>query len=463
MPASPTSVAQAEAGAGVRLRRELGLASATAAVAGEAIAVGIFLTPAGMARSLGSPMWLLLVWLAVGGMTLSGALSFGELAGRFPRTGGQYVYLEEAFGQRVAFLFGWMSLLVLDPGLAAALGTGLGSYAAYAFDWPAAATKLIAVGVICTLCAINILSIRLTARLLRWMTGLKLGTLALLTAWAFASGAGSWSNFRPFVAQRPGALPLGGALAVAMVGAFFSFGGWWDVSKIAGEIRDPGRVLPRAMVLGVTAVTAVYVLVSAAFVYLIPMEAVTSDETFVAQAGEVLFGQAGGIVFAAIVAVCIFGSLAAFIMTAPRVYYAMARDGLFPKPVARIHPRLGTPAAAITIQGAMASILVGLGTFEEIVSYFMFAAVAFLGLTVAGLFVVRSGDGPAGAAVRTPGYPLTPSIFLVLVVALLTLLAIENPVQALLGTLVVAAGAPVHALVFRRAGKEAPAQTTGPD
>ena len=449
MTSSPTKSASADEVSNNELHRQLGLASATAAVAGEAIAVGIFLTPAGMARSLGSPMWLLLVWLSVGVMTLSGALCFGRLAGRFPRAGGQYVYLQEIFGRRTAFLFGWMSLLVLDPGLAAALSTGVSAYAGYAFQWSPQTVKLAAVAFIWSLCVLNILSIRLSAGFLRWITWIKFGTLALMIVWALAFGLGSWSNFTPLVAQRPGSLPLGPALGAAVVGAFFSFGGWWDVSKIAGEIRDPGRVLPRAMVLGVTIVIAAYILVSGVFIYLVPMNAVTSDETFVAQAGEVLFGRIGGIVLALMVAVCILGGLAAFIMTAPRVYYAMARDGLFLQRVARVHPRFGTPVAAIVIQGGMASVLIGLGTFEEIISYFMFPAVAFLGLTVAGLFVLARRE-KASDALAVRRYPVMASVFLVLVVSMLALVGLRNPGQAVLGISVVLAGAPVYSLAARR-------------
>ena len=371
------------------LRRQLGLGSAAAVVAGEAIAVGIFLTPAGMAKSLASPFWLLIVWLAVGTMTLCGALCFGELAGRFPSAGGPYVYLRESFGLLTAFLYGWMSLLVLDPGLTAAFAVGFAAYAAYIFHWPPLAAKIAAVAAIWAICLLNIFSTRISAGFLRWITWLKFAVLATLTVWALAFHLGSWSNFVPFVAQRSGALPLAPALGAALVGAFFCFGGWWDAAKIAGEVRDPGRTLPRALALGVISVTAVYIVISAVFIYLVPIERVSSDGTFVAQAGEVLFGPAGGIVFAAIVIVCVLGSLAAFIMSAPRVYYAMARDGVFLKSVARLHPRFGTPARAIIIQGVIASILVALGSFEQIIAYFFFVAVLFLGLTVAGLFVIR--------------------------------------------------------------------------
>ena len=268
----------------------------------------------------------------------------------------------------------------------------------------------------------NIFSIRTSAAFLRWTTWLKLGLLGFLTIWAVVFRLGSWSNFVPFVAQRPGSLPLAPALGVGVVGAFFSFGGWWDVGKIAGEVRDPGRTLPRALLLGVLAVTTVYVVVSAVFLYLVRLDKVTSDQTFVAQAGEVLFGPTGGVIFAAIVIICLIGSLAALIMFAPRVYYAMAQDGLFLKAIARTHPRFGTPANAIMIQGSIACFLVLIGSFEQIISYAIFIVVLFLGLTVAGLFILRRQQA-AESVVLTPGYPFTPVAFLALVALMLVLVA----------------------------------------
>jgi len=282
------------------------------------------------------------VWLGVGATTMSGALCYGELAGRFPRAGGAYVYLRESYGPRTAFLFGWMCLLVMDPAVTASLATGLGGYFAYIVPLPPIFIKLVGAGVIWGLCLLNIFSIPFSAGFIRWTTWLKLSLLGFLTVWAFAFRLGSWSNFVPFVGQRPGSLPLAPALGVGIVGAFFSFGGWWDVGKIAGEVRDPGRTLPRALLFGMLAVTAVYIVVNAVFLYLVPLEKVTSDQTFVAQAGEVLFGPTGGVIFAATVAVCLIGSLAALIISAPRVYYAMASDGLFFPAVAKTHPRFGT-------------------------------------------------------------------------------------------------------------------------
>jgi APA family basic amino acid/polyamine antiporter len=425
------------------------LRTATALIIGEVVAVGIFLTPAGMAKSLGSPLWLLLVWLLTGTMALCGALCYGELAARFPEAGGGYVYLREAYGRPLAFLYGWMAFLVMDPGITAALAAGLAGYAGYLFALSPLGVKGVAVGSILAVAAVNVVGVRAGAWLLRWLTVLKLGMLLFLLVWGFGSGLGDWSNFTPFAAQRAGSLPLAVALAGALVGGFFSFGGWWDVSKLAGEIREPARNLPRALVYGVVAVTLVYILTSAVFIYLVPMETVTSGKTFAAQVGERLFGAWGGRIFSVVVIVAVLGSLCGITMSAPRVYYAMARDRLFFAAAATLHPQTGTPAAAIALQAALASLLVALGTFDEIVAYFIFVVVVFIALTVAALFVLRRKN-EMPSAYTAPGYPLTPLFFLILIALLLVLLGGNNPKQSFLGVGVVALGLPVYYLLFRR-------------
>jgi basic amino acid/polyamine antiporter, APA family len=430
------------------LKRQIGIRTATALVVGEVIAVGIFLTPAGMAKALGSPMWLLIVWLVMGAMALCGALCYGELASRYPQAGGGYVYLREAYGPPVAFLYGWMAFLVMDPGLTAALAVGLASYAAYALNLPWWGIKALAVAAIVVIAVINIRGVKLGSWVVRCLTILKLALLAFIFIWGFGFQLGKWSNFSPFVAQRPGSEVLLAGLAGGMIGAFFSFGGWWDLSKLAGEVRNPAHALPRAMTFGVVIVTFVYILISAAFVYLVPLGQVTSGETFAAQAGEVLFGRVGGLIFSLVVVVAVLGSLAAVVMSAPRVYFAMARDGLFFPAAASIHPKFETPARAIAFQAILASILVGVGTFNEIVSYFIFVVVVFIALTVAALFKLRRTE-PDQVAYLTPGYPVTPLLFLLLVVLLLFLLGSNNPRQAFLGVGVVALGLPVYYLIFR--------------
>jgi APA family basic amino acid/polyamine antiporter len=444
------------------LKRELGTRAVAALVIGEVIAVGIFLTPASMARSLGSPFWLLVVWLVMGGMALSGALCYGELAARHPDAGGGYVYLREAYGTPVAFLYGWKCLLVMDPGITAALAVGLAGYVGYLVALPAAGQKVVAIVAILVMAAVNVVGVRVGARLMQWLTAFKLGALAFIAIAAVALGRGSWSHFLPFVAQRDGSMPMPGALAPALVGAFFAFGGWWEIGKLSGDARDPARTLPRALSLGVVIVTLVYIVTSAVFLYLVPLDRVTSGETFAAQAGEALFGRAGGTVLAVVVIVAVLGSLLALLMALPRVYYAMARDGVFFKKVAALDPRFGTPARAIAIQATLASVLVLLGTFNQIVAYFIFVTVLFVGLSVAALFVLRRRQAD-GAPYRTPGFPVTPLIFLLLVAVLLILLAGNAPLEAALGVGIVALGAPVYFFAIRRAPRISTVDTLSHD
>ena len=431
------------------LKRQIGVGTATALVVGEVIAVGIFLTPAGMAKTLGSPMWLLVVWLLMGAMALCGALCYGELAARYPEAGGGYVYLREAYGPAVAFMYGWMAFLVMDPGLTAALAVGLATYAGYALHLSPWGIKTVAIATIIVVALINIRGVKLGAWFVRTLTFLKLGLLGFILLWGFGFQLGSWSHFTPFVAQRADAAPLLGALAGGLIGAFFSFAGWWDLSKLAGEVKDPARTLPAALAYGVIIVTIVYILTSAAFVYLVAPGQVTSSETFAAQAGEVLFGRLGGQVFSLVVIVAVLGSLTALVMSAPRVYFAMARDGLFIPAAASLHPRFETPARAIALQAGLASILVVLGNFQTIISYFVFVVVVFIALTVASLFWLRR-KRPAGTAYRTPGYPATPAIFLLLLLLLLVLLGGNSPKEAFLGVAVVSLGLPVYFLFFRQ-------------
>jgi len=430
------------------LKRELTLGSATALVVGEVIAVGIFLTPAQMAKSLGSPLLVILVWLAMGLMALSGAFCYGELAARYPRTGGGYVYLREAYGPRVGFLYGWKCFLVMDPGLTAALAVGMASYVGYIVQLSAVGTKAVAIGAVVALAVANIHGVLLGARLLRSLAVLKIVSLCFIILWGVLGGFGEWGNLSPFAHQRPGSAPLLTGVAGAMLAGFFSFGGWWDLSKMGGEVRDPQRSLPRAIAFGVCIVTLLYVATSVAFMYLVPLELVSSGETFAAQAGQVLFGAAGAQVFTSIVVISVLGSLTAVIMTAPRVYYAMAADGLFFKRAASIHPRFGTPAAAIALQATLASVLIAIGTFQQIIAYFIFVTVIFIGLTVAAVFVFRRRG--VESTYRAPGYPATPVLFLSLVIVLLVLIAGNDPKQALLGVGVVALGLPVYELVFRK-------------
>jgi APA family basic amino acid/polyamine antiporter len=428
--------------------RLLGPVSATCLIVGQVVGIGIFLTPAEMAQGLAAPGLVHAMWALAGFMALAGALCYGELASRFPEAGGAYVYLREGWGEGAAFLYGWQCLLVMDPGITAALGAGLADYVAYLWPGVPGGTRAVAVAAILALGAVTAFGTRLAAGALVALTVLKLTVLAAIVVWGFASADAAAAHGLASFSRSPAAPPLVPALAGGFVAAFFSFGGWWEAARMAGEVRDPQRTLPRAFVAGVSIVTLVYVLTSAVFMALVPPAGAGTATAFAARVGERLFGPAGGTVLALAVIVSVVGSLAAVMLGSPRTYVALAHDGLFPQRLARLHPRLGTPVLAIAVQATLASALVLLGTFSDIVAYFVFVTVAFVAASVATLYRLPA---PPGGAFLTPARRFTPAVFIGLCLVLLGLLLAGKPVQALLGVLVVAAGVHAHA-ALRRTG-----------
>ncbi|MBT9332318.1 APC family permease [Paracidobacterium acidisoli] len=414
-------------------RRQIGLAAAIAVVTGESIALGIFLTPAAMAKSLGSPALLAAVWCGMAVMAFSGALCYAELAIRYPRAGGEYVYLREGYGPRIAFLYGWMSAAVVDPGIAAALAVGALPYVETLIHLPPRLATFLPALALLAICAVNYAGTRLSSGVMATANLLKIAVLVALVAWAWLSGHASSANLLPLTVRRTGSDPLFAAIAGAIVSAFFSFGGWWEAGKLAGEIRNPKRNLPLAFTFGVLLVTVVYLLVSAAFLSVVPVEHITSNTAFVAQFGEALFGHAGGRVLSVCVLLSVLGGLLALTMAAPRVYYAMARDGEFFSVFGRLHPLFGTPANAILLQTCMALLILLFGAFDRILAYIIFSAVCFLALSVSTLFRLKE-------PVRRWWYPAAPIVFLFCAVVIALLILLHSPVPALVGVTVVLAG-----------------------
>ncbi len=429
-----------EAGRSSGLPRRLGLATATALIVGNVIGVGIFLTPAGMAKSLGSPFWLLAVWATMAVATIGGAFCYGALAARYPEAGGTYVYLREIFGKRTAFLYGWLSLLVTDPGLTAMLAVGLASYVGHFLPLGPWGLKIVAAGSIIALASVHMTGISPGSRVMDALAALKLGLLGFLVVWGFGLGRGDWSNLTPFWSQRPGSDPFVAALGGALVGAFIAFAGWWDVSKITGEVRDPRRTMPRALILGVSIVTVVYVAVSVVFLYLVAPAKITADSgAFAALAGAALFGRRGEVIFSLIVVISVAGSLAAILMAAPRVYFAMARDGIFFESFGAVDPRHDVPIRATAVQATLAALLALTGSFEQILAYFMVPTLVFLALTVAGIFVLYRRY-PGERSLAPWGYPVTPLLFLLPIVTVIVLQIARDPLHSSIGLAVVLLG-----------------------
>lgn len=422
-------------------KRQLGLTAAIAVVCGESIALGIFLTPAAMAKSLGSPLLLAAVWCAMALMAICGALCYSELAVRFPRSGGTYVYLCEAYGERVGFLYGWMSAAVVDPGLAAALAVGATSYVIVLLPLPHAVAAAVPALILLVLAGINILGTRLSGWVMTSANVIKLLVLFALVAWTFMAGRGSVSNLMPLATRRVGSEPLIPAIAGAIVLAFFSFGGWWEVGKLAGDIKCPEKNLPRAFTGGVILVTAVYVLISCAFLYVVPLQNIVSNTAFVAQFGSALFGSAGGRILSGCVLISVFGGLMALTMACPRVYYAMAEDGNFFPAFGRLHPRFGSPVSGILLQTVLGILLLTLGAFDRILAYIIFSAILFLGLSGISLFRLKQ-------PVIRWWYPAAPLIFAFGCFTVGVLILMHNPVPALLGIAMVLAGGLMRYFLF---------------
>lgn len=426
-------------------RRQMGLAATIAVVTGESIALGIFLTPAAMARSLGSPALLAGVWCGMGVITLCGALCYSELAVQYPLTGGEYVYLREGYGGRTAFLYGWMSAAVMDPGLAAVLAVGAAPYVIALFGFSKSVQLWIAPLTLFGLALLNYVGTTLSRHVMATANLLKIAVLVCLVAWAWISGHATVANLIPLTTRREGSEPLFAALAGATVSAFFSFGGWWEAGKVAGEVRNPRRNMPLAFTCGVLVVTAVYLLVSCAFLMVVPTEKIVSNTAFVAQFGEALFGTTGGKVLSACVLLSVLGGLMALTMAAPRVYYAMARDGAFFAPFGRLHPRYGTPANAVLLQTGLALLVLSFGAFDRILSFIIFSAVCFLGLSVTTLFRMPQ-------PVRHWWFPAAPVVFLAGCGVIDVMILMHDPVPALIGLVIVLSGDPVRRIFFSKAG-----------
>lgn len=421
------------------LQRKLGTSAAIAMIVAEVMGIGIFLTPAGMARSLGDIAWIIGIWAIMVLLSIAGALCYAELGSRFPEAGGGYVFLREGFGERVAFVYGWMALLVMDPGLTAILGVGMATYLLAVLGAPSSWAPIVAIVAIVALGGLSILGIRASSRFLRWTAGAKLAAIALMVVAALLSRAGGTGGTGS--ASSDG-LPSVEVLAGALMGAFFAFGGWWDLGKMNEEIVDPPRTLPIALVGGLVIVAVVYAGLSVAFIHAVQSRDLATDEAFVSALGTSLFGAASAKILGTVVVIAVASSLAAVLLGAPRVYLAMARSGVFPAALVRFHPTKQSAARATLVQVLLACVLVTFGTFDQIVGYFVPVVVFFLGLSACALLVLPR-PAPDAMVFRTPLYPVPVITFLVLVALMTVLFSVGRPTQTLIGFAVAALGAPV--------------------
>jgi APA family basic amino acid/polyamine antiporter len=431
------------------LRRELNTFDLTMIAVGSTIGSGIFLTPSSIANALPSPAWIFAVWLVGGVMALSGALTFAELGAMMPRAGGVYAFLNEAYGGLAGFLYGWAYFLVVNTGGIAALAIAFATYLGFFIPLSPQGVKIAGTAGILIVTAINVRGVRAGGVFSDIFTVLKLLAIVGLVVIGFGWGSARTTDF-----ASPLAISGGGvwkALAVAMVGVLWSYGGWQHATFTAAEAKNPSRSIPRALIIAAAIVTVVYLLTMAAYMFLLtPARMGASDRLATDAVGSVL-GPVGAAAIALAICVSTFGTTGIYTLTAPRIYYAMASDGVFFRKVAGLHPRYGTPMFAILLQSAWAVVLILFwGTFENLISYVVFTDWIFFGLAAASVFIFRRRLPEAARPYRTTGYPFTPLVFVLLSAWFVLNTFIEKPAQAWAGLAFLALGVPVYHLWRRR-------------
>ncbi len=429
--------------------RRLGLFSATMMVIGGIIGSGIFLNPAVVAERVGTPSLTLTVWGMGAVIALIGAFVFAELGQRRPLAGGGYAYLREAFGPLAGFMYAWALLLIMATGAIAAVAMTFASYAVPLLGWPDTARQPLAAGAIALLTVVNLVGIRPGAWTQNVFTLLKLAAIAALIIAAFLA-----DSVTP--AQLVSSHPSGGlvvALGAALVPVLFAFGGWQQTNFVAEELIAPERNLPRALVYGVLAVVAAYLLVNIAYLRALGIDGLAASGAPAADTMAAVAGENGRRLIAAGIVASTFGFLNLVILVSPRVYQAMARDGLFFGTFARLHPTWRTPVAALLLQGAWATLLLFSGSYGQLLDYVVFADWIFFGLTAATLFVLRRRDGGTVAGFRVPLHPWSTIAFIAAAGYVVFGSVVSNPGNALRGTALLLLGIPVFLLWRMRAAR----------
>jgi amino acid transporter len=433
---------------GERLPRQLGLWSAVAVLVGSTIGSGIFRTPASVAGRIDDVPLFLLAWVIGGVVAVCGALTYSELAAMFPRSGGIYVFIREAFGSLPAFLFGWAELLIIRPGAYGAIGITASAYSLRTFGLdpaaepgglPVRADQLLGAGFIILVAAVNYYGIRRGAALQNLSTAFKVAALGALVLLGFILGKGA--GLGPMLAQRAevGLSPF----LLAMVSILWAYDGWADLAFVGGEVKDPQRTLPRALFLGTALVVVLYLSANMVYLYLIPIQSMKQAELVAADVARLLIGPAGIVAISAAVAVSTFGTLNGSMMTSPRIFYAMADDGLFPRAIARVDPRTGAPTGAVLLAAVLGVIFVLIRTFTELADQFVIGIWPFYALAVAAVFVLRRTRPEMSRPYRTWGYPGVPLLFLGASLFLLGNYLLSQPLSFAVDIGVILTGVPI--------------------
>jgi APA family basic amino acid/polyamine antiporter len=435
----------------VSFRRALGPFDATMLVVGGIIGGGIFINPYVVAQRLSSPELVLAAWIVGGVIALAGAFAFAELATLFPRTGGEYVYLKEAYHPSVAFLFGWASLLMIQGGGLAAVAITFAQYALRLTGGSPSEAVPLAVGSIVVVAGVNYAGVKPGSLLLNLLVLAKIAALAVLI------GGGLWLGHRhgaPPTSSK--AAPWGSGLlafGAALIPILFTYGGWQSANIVSEEMRDSRRTLPRALMAGTAIVILIYVLANLVYLSALTRDGLAATATPAADAVRVIFGPGADRLIAAAITVSAFGFLDLTLLAPTRIYYAMAKDGLFFESLSRLHPRFQTPGLAILLQAAWGVVLALTGTFADLVDSVVFGDWIFFGLTGAAIFVFRRRIPirvRQAGSFRTPGYPLAPALFVAAAALAVASAIVSSPRRSAIGTGLLATGVPVYFFYAKR-------------
>jgi APA family basic amino acid/polyamine antiporter len=457
-----------------KLVRGLSLTDSILLLAGGIIGSGIFLTAKDIAVNTRRPWLFLFVWIIGMGMALLACFAFAELASMFPSAGGQYVYMREAYGDTAGFLFGWMYFTVSATGTVAALGVGFATYLGQAFPVLRVEQAVISVGSfnltrghmialasIALQTVINILGVKKGAVLQNVATWAKFAAIAIFVFGGLLLGHGSWSHYRQAfpsaAAVNPASFVTG--IGIALIAVFWAYDGWVYVTFVAGEIKNPQRNLPRALIWGLLLVGVVYIAINAVYLYALPMQEIAAQEAVAQTAAVSMFSGRVAPWLSLMVALSCFGAMAPCLMSGARVYYAMAEDGIFFRAFAKVHTRWHTPMISLVLQGIWSGVLALSGKYDELFTYVMFMMVLSYVLTVAGLFVLRRKQPDTPRPYRCTGYPWLPAIYVVLGSLWAINAAMEKTRETLWGTAIVALGVPFY-FYWKRQKKNAAAHNS---
>ncbi len=442
------------------LARDLKLTASTTIIVGGVIGSGIFGSPSGIAQALGSPSLFLMVWVLGGLLSFSGALCLAELGAMMPRSGGMVVYLREAYPPIVAYLYGWTESIFVQPGSLAAIAMICISYLGYFFPAVSLENVVIDIGIqqistqhlavyviLILLGTINYGGVRFGGLISNVSTFAKVGALAALVILAATVG-GSWDHFS-MPSASAGEINLFGALGVAMIGTLFSYNGWYNTNNVAGEVKDPRRTLPLAIIIGLGLCIFVYLAVNWAYLYVMNIDEIAASERIAADVAERLIGPTGGALISLAVMISTFGTINAGMVYIPRITYGMAKEGLFFKQFAYVHPRYRTPSKTIVLLTVLSIFWTILGDFEAIIGAILYVLYIFYILSIIALFILRRKRPDAIRPFKVWGYPITPLFFLLVASGYVISVLLFNFGQSWPGLAVFVVGLPVYWIWFR--------------